>query len=454
MAVLHSAKGLPVLIVGAGFSGTLLAINLARNGSPAVLVERDETQLAKGLAFGTRRPEHLLNVRASNMSAFPDDPEHFMRWMGFSTADQAARFVPRLGYGRYLRELLVEALSAPERLVDVVVQDAVGARAERDGVTVRLGDGKSLRGRALVLALGNFPPQAHPVLARLPPQVHWANPWQAGAMEALRADDHILLLGTGLTAVDVVLSLETAGYCGRITALSRRGLRPRSHAAADPDLAPTWHPEERGSRLVRAIRRRAAQVGWRAAIDELRPCTQHLWRRHDSAEQRRLLRHARPYWDVHRHRLAPTVAARIDALAASGRLDFTAGKLAAATWDGRQATISWRPRGGETVQSVGVTRVINCTGPEGDLSRTADPLLQDLLHAGRARADAHRLGLDVDHLGRVRDAQGAAQERLFAAGPLTRGEAWEIVAVPDIRRQVWDMARYLSGAHWVGGEGL
>lgn len=289
-------KGLPVLIVGAGFSGTLLAINLARNGSPAVLVERDGTQLAKGLAFGTRRPEHLLNVRASNMSAFPDDPEHFMRWMGFSTADQAARFVPRLGYGRYLRELLVEALSAPERLVDVVVQDAVGERAERDGVTVRLGDGKSLRGRALVLALGNFPPQAHPVLARLPPQVHWANPWQAGAMEALRADDHILLLGTGLTAVDVVLSLETAGYCGRITALSRRGLRPRSHAEADPDLAPAWHPEERGSRLVRAIRRRAAQVGWRVAIDELRPCTQHLWRRHDSAEQRRLLRHARPYW--------------------------------------------------------------------------------------------------------------------------------------------------------------
>lgn len=445
---------LPVAVVGAGFSGTLLAINLRRHGVDVVLIERDSAHLAKGLAFGTQGPEHLLNVRASNMSAFPDDPGHFLRWLGFAGEDQASRFVPRLTYGHYLRELLFGEVFGAEGRIAVREGDVQAVDFDPDGARLRLADGTRIAARAVVLALGNFPPSPHPVLAALPEGTYFADPWAQGAVAGLERLDHVLLVGTGLTAVDVVLSLESAGYRGRITALSRRGLRPRAHAEHGPAVDPVRAPQARGSWLVRSVRCRAGEIGWRAAVDELRPHTQNLWRRHDLAAQSRFLRHLRPYWDVHRHRIAPAVAARLERLEAEGRLDFRAGRIVEAEAGGQGARLHWRPRGEDGVQVIEAGRIIGCTGPEGDLARVAHPLLQGLLAAGQARPDAHRLGLDVDHLGRVRDAMGQPQSRLFAVGPVTKGEAWEIIAVPDIRRQVWGLARYLAGAHWVGGEGL
>jgi uncharacterized NAD(P)/FAD-binding protein YdhS len=445
---------LPVIIVGAGFSGTLLAINLLRYRVKVVLVERSTAQLAKGVAFGTLRPEHLLNVRAANMSAFPDDPNHFLRWMGFSTTDQANRFVPRLAYGRYLHELLVASLSAAADRAEIVTGAAVAAQFADGALSVSLAGGARVRGRALVLALGNFPPSPLAVLADLPADLSFSDPWSAGATDDLAALDHIVLLGSGLTAADMVLTLDRAGYRGRITALSRRGLKPHSHAESGPLVTPVSEPEASGSWLVRALRARAEAIGWRAAVDELRPHTQHIWRRHDEAAQRRFLRHLRPYWDVHRHRLAPAAAARIAALENEGRLAFVAGKpIGAAIADGA-VRLGYRPRGGDARESLVAQRIINCIGPESDVARAGDPLLRDLLAQGRIRADVHRLGLDVVHSGRVRDAAGDPQEQLFAVGPITKGEAWEIVAVPDIRRQVWNLARLLANAHWVGGEGL
>jgi len=454
MAKARTGAELPVAIVGGGFSGTLLAINLLRHDVKVVLVERDETQLAKGLAFGTRRPEHLLNVRAANMSAFPDDLGHFLRWMGFSTDDQANRFVPRLAYGHYLRELLVDALSGPPGRAEVRAGEAIAAEFRPDATTLLLAGGGSIECRALVLALGNFPPPPLPALTELPPTLHFADVWQPGALDDLGGVDHVVLLGSGLTAADAIVSLDSAGYRGRITTLSRRGLKPRSHAEDGPVVASMPEPETSGSWLVRVVRERAAAVGWRAAIDELRPHTQHIWRRHDVAAQRRFLRHLRPYWDVHRHRLAPQVAVRISVLEQSGRLAFTAGKLTGATVEGASARLRWRPRGGSAEVNLLAQRVINCIGPEGDVTCAGHPLLDNLLEQGRARPDVHRLGLDVEQSGRLRNAAGEPQEGLFAVGPLTKGEAWEIVAVPDIRRQVWDLARYLGSAHWVGGEGL
>jgi uncharacterized NAD(P)/FAD-binding protein YdhS len=448
------AGELPVAIVGAGFSGTLLAINLLRQGARVVLMERAPNRIAKGLAFGTRRPEHLLNVRASNMSAFPDDRDHFLRWMGFSSDDQANRFVPRLAYGQYLRELLIEALAKSGGRAEVCDGEAIGADFDHDGIAVRVADADSVRCRALVLALGNFPPRPIPTLAELPETIRFDNPWAAEATAGLEDAAHVLLIGTGLTAVDIALSLHGDGFRGKITALSRRGLRPRGHAAAGPVVGAYDRPQEKGARLLGAIRARAAAVGWREAIDELRPHVQHLWRTHDCAGQSRFLRHARAHWDVHRHRLAPAVDARLRAIEEEGKLDFAAGHMIEASASGGRARIAWQRRGNDAVEMLAIDRVINCTGPEGDLTRASDPLVGNLLEAGRIRPDVHRLGLDVDQVGRAHDRGGKPQDRLFAVGPITRGEAWEIVAVPDIRRQVWDLARYLTGAHWVGGEGL
>lgn len=451
---MSETRNLPYAIVGAGFSGTLLAINLIRLGVPVVLIERKDQQFAKGLAFGTRGPEHLLNVRAANMSAFPDDHHSFLRWIGQSGEEQANRFVPRLSYGLYLRDLLLKSLADAGHAAQVVTAEARSACFENGRVTLELDRGEPVVARGLVLALGNFPPAVHPALAHLPQQSCVADPWSPAALAGAQGLEHVLLVGTGLTAADMILSLDKAGFRGRITAMSRRGLRPHAHAPMGPAVSPVPAPDARGAALVRHVRQRAGLVGWRAAVDEQRPHTQNLWRRHDHAAQRRFLRHLRPYWDIHRHRLAPDVAARLAQLEAEGRLRFVAGKIVVAEASEEGLAVHYRPRGEETVQRLEVSRIINCTGPQGDLTRSEAPLLRDLLAQRRVRADAHRIGLDVDHLGRVRDGGGEAQDRLFAVGPLTKGEAWEIVAVPDIRRQVWNLARFLADAHWVGGEGL
>lgn len=445
---------LPVAVVGAGFSGTLLAINLLRLRQRVVLIERDTDKLAKGQAFGTRRPEHLLNVRASNMSAYPDDPAHFVRWMGFTAADQVNRFVPRLAYGQYLLEELVDALAAGEGLGEIRPGEVAGAEFGKRSITVRFTDGTHLECRAVVLALGNFPPAPVAALADLPAGLVLPDPWSPTALHGLTAAEDVLLVGTGLTAVDVALSLEHAGFTGRITALSRRGLRPHAHTEASTAVASVSRPQVKGSRLLRSIRRRAAEIGWREAVDEQRPHVQDLWRVHSVEEQDRLLRHARPYWDIHRHRLAPAVDRKIGELEAAGRLRFIAGELLEAVPLGAKASIAFRPRGTADTHRLTADRVINCTGPDGNLQRVRNELVSELLGAGRIRPDAHRLGLDVDHAGRVRNAVGSLQDGLFAVGPITKGEAWEIVAVPDIRRQVWNLARLLADEHWVGGEGL
>jgi uncharacterized NAD(P)/FAD-binding protein YdhS len=435
---------LPVAIVGAGFSGTLLAINLLRLGRRVVLVERNHRHLAHGLAFGTRRPEHLLNVRAANMSAFPDDLDHFLRWAGFDTTDGANRFVPRATYGRYLRELLVDALaSAPDR-ISVKQQEAVALDQQTGVTTLHLDSGELVPAAEIVLALGNAPPQLFGPFAGLPPSLHYTDPWHPDATDGLAGNEHVLLLGTGLTAIDVAMSLDRAGFAGRITALSRRGLRNRSHAAAGPRTTPVPLPSARGAQLLRRIRARAREVDWRQAIDELRPHTQRLWREHDPAAQARLLRHARPWWDIHRHRLAPEVAERVTAMVGEGRLDFVAGKVLSAHPAGERAHVTFRPRGQDLSREVVVDRIIACTGPSADVGTSGSRLIQSLLASGRIRPDAHRLGIDVDRTARVRNHAGLPQENLFAVGPPTRGEAWEIIAVPDIRLQVWELARALG----------
>jgi len=450
----NAAQDLPIAIVGGGFSGTLLAINLLRYGVKVALIERNSAQLAKGVAFGTRRPEHLLNVRAANMSAFPDDAGHFLRWMEFSATDEANRFVPRLTYGAYLRELLVQALGKAPATAQVVDGEALSVDFEPGMARVHLAGGDVVECRSVVLALGNFPPVPHPVLQDLPAHLYYPDPWDAAAVTGLEGLDHVLVVGSGLTAADVVLSLESSGFKGKVTVLSRRGLRPHSHAESGPVVTPVQDPDKRGSQLVREVRRRAAEVGWRAAVDALRPHTQNIWRRHSLTAQASFLRHLRPYWDVHRHRLAPAVAQRLQDMEAAGRLQYVAGKLGSAEELGGRALVSYRPRGEEGIALLEVDRIYNCAGPDCDLGRVDLPLVRDLLERGSIRSDAHALGVDADHLGRVRSADGTAQERLLAVGPITKGEAWEIVAVPDIRRQVWGLARFLADEHWVGGEGL
>jgi len=444
-----------VAIVGGGFSGTLLAVNLLRHDGPrATLIERRD-HTARGVAYSAAHPDHLLNVRAENMSALPDDPDHFVRWLE-EHRPGVGGFVPRLVYGDYLDDLLTETMArAPGRL-QVVRSEVADVAVETRGVRLSFADGHRLAADSAVLAPGNLPPHTPAGIdpGALSAGSYVTDPWHGDIASGLGADDTLLVLGTGLTMVDIALLLDARGFAGRIVALSRHGLVPRAHARGVPATTRSQRPAPTASALVSALRERAAQVDWRAAVDELRPYTQGLWRAMDVAERQRFLRHLRPWWDVHRHRLAPSVAKTIEAMRADGRLTILAGKVTAAAAEGDRVRLSYRPRHGDTLETLRVRRIVNGTGPQGDLTATREPLLANLRDRGLLRADPLRIGIDVDQDSRAISAGGTSSDRLTVIGPMTRGAFWEIVAVPDIRRQAWSVARRLSNAQWVEGEGL
>ncbi len=445
-----------VAIIGAGFSGTLQAINLIRHEGPrATLIERAPVA-GTGLAYGAAHPSHLLNVRAANMSALPDDPAHLVRWLeARGVENAAASFVPRRIYGEYLREMLDQALARyPDRL-RLVRGEVEDVTFDAEGATLHLSDG-TLRADAAVLAVGNLPPHDPPGLdpAALSATRYKGDPWDASVPEGLADSDTVLVIGTGLTMVDVALLLEARGFGGRIVAVSRRGLLPRPHGPGQDWDRIRERPRTRASALVRAVRDRAEQVGWRNAVDELRPFTQPMWANASEDERARFLRHLRPWWDVHRHRLAPEVHARLQALVDRGQLEVRAAKTLGFVEGPEGIAVTLRPRGQDAPETITAQRIVNCTGPLGDLARSREPLLQRLAARGVIRPDPAHIGIDVDNQGQTIAADGRANANLYALGPMTRGAFWEIVAVPDIRTQTWAVARRLSNAHWVGGEGL
>ncbi len=447
-----------VAIVGAGFSGSLLAINILRHAGPhATLIERRPV-FGRGTAYTAPHPSHLLNVRAGNMSALSDRPAHFAEWCTARGLGDGGSFVQRQQYGEYLGELLERSAARAGDRLALVRDTAVAADVRPDGVTLALEGGKRIDVDALVVAVGNLPPHAPPGLDpdALPGDVYAPDPWDPAVVEGLGPDDTILLIGTGLTMVDVALSLDAAGFAGKIVAMSRRGLLPHRHVPPGPPGTRNEKPTTVASDLLAEVRARAEALdgGWRAAVDELRPFTQGLWLSASDEQRARFLRHLRPWWDVHRHRLAPQVAAKIDAMVARGQLTIVGGKPSRYVAQGTGVAVTYRPRGADAEATLHVRRIVNCTGPQGDLARSSEPLLRGLIANGHARADAARLGLDVDAQSRLIGADGTAHPRLFGIGPMTRGAFWEIVAVPDIRTQVWTVARRLAQAHWVGGEGL
>ena len=421
-----------VVIIGGGFSGTMLAAELARKGVASTLIE-GSGRAGEGTAFSTGEKAHLLNVPAGRMGAWADQPGHFASEVAHE-GYEPHEFVPRRRYGEYLRKILNEA-SASGR-VRIVQQDAVAAERMGEGWEVRLADGSRVQGAALALAHGNQAPQALPYARGIDEKYFVNDPWsdegRAAIVRAAATGGDVLLIGTGLTMVDMVLTLDEVRLRGRMTAVSRRGQAPRAHA--DHGSAPVTLDElPKGSlrRMWRWLLDRGAAVGWRAAVDSLRPHSQALWQSWSASEQRRFLRHARPWWDVHRHRIAPEVGGRIKRLVQIGRLEIVAGQVTDMWVKDNKLDVSIKRRGRKAADDHGFALAINCTGPLGAISQSKDPLLKSLFEVGLARPDALDIGLEVDEHSRV-----AGGERIWALGPLTKGKWWEITAVPDIRGQV------------------
>ncbi|WP_188761695.1 FAD/NAD(P)-binding protein [Sandarakinorhabdus glacialis] len=443
-----------VAIIGSGFSGTLIAINLLRQpGLRVVLVDR-RPLFGPGVAYSATNPAHLLNVRAHNMSAFPDQPDHFIDWCRLrGILDQhpgtMPGFVPRRSYGDYLGSILAEGHAQAKGRLQLVCAD-VARRDKGRGLELTLSDGSRITADSVVLATGNQMPLPPPELdVALLGDRYSGNPWAEGAASGLGSDDVLMLIGTGLTMVDAALAVAGSGFEGKMVALSRRGLVPHAHAAG-PHASKTSIPTATGLvALLREVRVRAREIDWRTAIDELRPHTRALWQRASRADRARFLRHLRPWWDIHRHRLAPEVAERLAALRASGQLAVVAGRTRGFTPTDQGVEVRWRLRHAGTDRQMTVQRIVNCSGPAAPGLTGTDPLVTRLLASGIARACPSGMGLDVDENSVLRDRSGTPHPNFHALGPLTRGAFLEITAVPDIRVQAWEVARQI-GNEWIG----
>ena len=432
-----------VAIVGAGFSGLLTAIHLLRL-APRVRVSLIERRAVFGVgaAYDTGNPNHLLNVRLDNMSAFPDQPRHLADWLAGQASWQAKDgFITRGTYGRYLRDLLDGAVDgAPERLV-LIGGEARAIRGDGSRWRLEVDGAEAVTADVVVLALGNLEPAVlpglDPALTASPAYVE--NPWRLDAARVENARD-VLLMGAGLTMVDCALSLRRPSR--RFTALSRHGLLPRAHASAAP--TPFTADFSGGpSEVLRQVRLAAREQNWRAVFDRLRHQARTFWRGWNPEERGRFLRHLRPLWDVHRHRLSPGAAREIGGMIASGELTVQAGKLQSATLQADGVQVFWRPRGRRRAISRRFDLIINCTGPLGDIGRSREPLIMDLLAQGLATPDPLGLGVAIDESGGLKGAAGP-DAGLYAIGPLTRGAFWEITAVPDLRSQALELADRLA----------
>jgi uncharacterized NAD(P)/FAD-binding protein YdhS len=444
-----------VVVVGGGASGTLLTAALTRGGAPVrVAIVEPRERLGSGVAYATTCEQHLMNAPASAMSAFADEPDHFVRWLGANApayADPLA-FVPRPLYADYLHAVALDAhASAGERLRHVRAL-AVDAEVGTDGVTVRCDDGTTLRGDALVLATGNSEPAAWPRLGvgvDASPRF-FRSAWDSTALVPTANDEAIVLLGSGLTAVDAVLALRANGHCGTITMVSRRGLLPHEHRLFD--APPAACPDAESMRdLLGAVRALAdgaktRRGDWRGAVDRVRPQANTLWQALTLAEQRRFVRHVMPYWNVHRHRVAPAAAKTLAELIASGTVRTLAGRTGEITATASALRVPVRLRSGEGDVVLDAGRVINCSGPEHDLRNVRNPLLTRLLAQGAMAPNPLGLGVRVASDGALVDANSNPSTRLYALGPVRYGTLIETTAIPEIADQARELAALLGGA--------
>ncbi|WP_222620644.1 FAD/NAD(P)-binding protein [Sphaerospermopsis sp. LEGE 00249] len=403
-----------ITIVGGGFSGTLVATHLLKTASQPLIIKLIERsrQIGKGIAYSTETNCHLLNVSAGNMSAFPHDPGHLLRWLQYNRSElesffaeevNASTFIPRKVYGLYIQSVLAEAeATAPSDVrLERVTDEVVGIQPEAKRAAIALRSGRYFNADKVVLALGNS--LSTPSEIENTDSNYLRNAWSADALDDLDPDAPILLIGTGLTMVDMVLSLHSRQHRGKIY----------------------------------------AGYGWRSLIDSLRPHTQKIWQKLPKEEQRRFLRHLTPYWDIHRHRIAPQVGDVITEILNSGQLTISAGRIREyqAVPGGVAVTISERKT--QTNQILPVRRIVNCTGVAGDYRHSNHPLVTNLRSQGLIRPNVLGLGLDTNSQGALYQADGTISSLLYTLGTPRKGDLWETIAVPELRGQAQALSQEL-----------
>ena len=456
-----------ILIIGGGLSGTMLAVQLLRlPGSRSILIVEPRAELGRGEAYSAVEPGHTLNGNAARMSVDPDNPDDLTQWLSAHIAgggwpESAAQavpvselFPPRGLFGVYVQQRLAEARSIGAQHGSSLVHlcaEVVDLQADADSVQLTLHDGRQVSGAFAVLATGMFP-------AARTPQKHSSglnaaalDPWDVNAMRLLDPHSTVLIIGSGLTMVDAVVSLEQAGHRGPIEVFSRHGLLPhvRRQPPAWMDFLAADYSIRTPRQLLRELRRHcrdaiAQGVDWQAPLDTVRAHIARLWSQATDVQRRQFVRHVRPWWESHHHRSPPLSAELVERLRGEGRL-----RIQAASFKGLEPTanggvsIRIRRRGETETCAVQGAALINSSGIEYDWRRVARPLPQQLLARGLVQPGPLALGIAAATDGAVLDAEGGKARRLFAMGPPLRGMWWESTAVTDVASQAKALAARL-----------
>ncbi len=460
----ESIRNADVLIIGGGLSGTMLAVQLLRlPGQRQILVIEPRAELGRGEAYSAVELGHTLNGNAARMSVDPDNPDDLTQWLtgyldagGWPQAHQqpvpiSELFPPRGIFGLYAQQRLAQATALSASTVEHIRAEVVDLLVDDTCTRLTLDNGQQLRGAHAVLATGMFP-------AARTPQTHSSglnaaavDPWDVQAMTRIDPQSTVLIIGSGLTMVDAVVSLEQAGHRGPIEIFSRHGLLP--HVRRQP---PSWEdflaadPSLRSPRqLLREVRRqcRIAQaqgIDWQAPLDTVRAHIGRLWSQAGEREKRQFVRHVRPWWESHHHRSPPLSAQLVARLQEEGRLRIQAASFKGLVACEDAVTINVRRRGEQLVTQVAGAALINSSGIEYDWRRVARPLPQQLLKRGLIQPGPLALGIAADASGAVVDAEGKVSQRLFAMGPPLRGMWWESTAVTDVAIQAKALAAKLT----------
>lgn len=462
----HQARDLPVIaIVGGGVSGTAVAFHLLERQplkSGQLFIFEPRERLGAGLAYDTQDPAHRINVPAAKMSLLPDDIEHFQRWLqernaladdDGAVAANGGLFPRRSVFGNYINSMirpyvedgrLVHLRENVERVQRVgrrwTVTGAAGQRVEADILVVATSHPSPLPLQELREALAD-----HPRFV--------ADPTWPEALAVIRPMDRVLIVGNGLTSADVIASLALRGHEGPITAISRRGLRSRGHAAVKQELFGDFasEPSKTALDLLRRVRAAIGEAeaegrSWHAVIDQVRAQGRHLWQALSVEERRRLVRHLRPFWDVHRFRVAPQVEAVSEQALVSGRLVVLAASVAAADVTNGVIDCTLRLSRSERRIDKQFDAVVVTTGPGHRGILQSQGWIDELSKAGFLALDPARLGFACDTQSRALAADGTVVPSLFISGPLARGTFGELMGLPEVVEHAVLVAEQLAGA--------
>jgi uncharacterized NAD(P)/FAD-binding protein YdhS/predicted metal-dependent enzyme (double-stranded beta helix superfamily) len=453
-----------IAIIGGGFTGLMTLANLLRfgNGSATplhlVFIDR-QTAIGEGVAYRTTDARHLLNVPAGRMSAWPDIPNDFLEFA--RSKDPSANptdFLQRRMYGQYVRQRMIEhARVAGEHLSAEVVRDEVTWLGQTSsGWTVETHGGRAIHADVAILAVGHRPPKDPLSSAWTGPRTRFiADPWAALVLSQIGPDEPVLLIGSGLTAVDVILTLNRPDRVAPLIAVSRHGFMPLDHLREPrpaADLSPMvkdWLDPATPlttRRMLASLRKQieaesAQGIAFQQIIDALRPEIACLWNRLGLKERARFLRHVRPFWEVHRHRMAPAVADTVARMRREGLLEVKAGSLVSARADADAIDVEFRCRGAANPSNARVSWVVNCTGPGAHNLHSTHPFVRPLLCDGSLCTDEFELGLLTDDAGRAIKESGSTHWNLLIAGTLRKATLWESTAVPELRQQAQTVAR-------------